>query len=86
MLSRVHVHRQEAKNPNAAKVWTDYMLSKRGQKIIASDVELFAIRTDVDGRITAASLNKQLGSNVKPIPVSSEIVLRTSTRRSASNS
>ena len=50
------------------------MLSPRGQKLIGSDVELFSIRNDVDAEYTAASLNKQLGGNVKPIPVSSEIV------------
>jgi len=74
VLSRVMFIGKQAKNPNAAKVWTDYILSTRGQKLIGSDVELFAIRTDVDAEYTAASLNKQLGNNVKPIPVSSEIV------------
>ena len=74
VLSRVLFIGKQAKNPNAAKVWTDYILSARGQKLIGSDVELFAIRNDVDAEYTAASLNKQLGNNVKPIPVSSEIV------------
>jgi len=74
VLSRVMFIGKQAKNPNAAKVWTDYILSARGQKLIGSDVELFSIRSDVDAEFTAASLNKQLGNNVKPIPVSSEIV------------
>ena len=74
VLSRVMFIGKQAKNPNAAKVWTDYILSARGQKLIGSDVELFAIRNDVEAEYTAASLNKQLGNNVKPIPVSSEIV------------
>ena len=75
VLSRVLFIGKGAKNPNAAKVWTDYVLSARGQKLIGSDVELFSIRNDVDAEYTAASLNKQLGANVvKPIPVSSEIV------------
>ena len=74
VLSRVLFIGKNAKNPNAAKLWTDYILSTRGQKLIGSDVELFAIRNDVDAEYTAASLNKQLGNNVKPIPVSSEIV------------
>jgi iron(III) transport system substrate-binding protein len=65
---------KQAKNPNAAKVWTDYILSQRGQKLIGSGVELFAVRSDVDAEYTAASLNKELGANAKPIPVSSEIV------------
>jgi len=74
VLSRVIFIGKTAKNPNAAKLWVDYVLSQRGQKLIGSDVELFAIRNDVDAEYTAASLNKQLGNNVKPIPVSSEIV------------
>ncbi len=74
VLSRVIFIGKNAKNPNAAKLWVDYVLSQRGQKLIGSDVELFAIRNDVDAEYTAASLNKQLGNNVKPIPVNSEIV------------
>jgi iron(III) transport system substrate-binding protein len=74
VLSRVMFIGKGAKNPNAAKLWTDYILSARGQKLIGSDVELFSIRNDVEAEYTAASLNKQLGNNVKPIPVSSEIV------------
>jgi iron(III) transport system substrate-binding protein len=74
VLSRVMFIGKQAKNPNAAKVWTDYILSKRGQAMIGGAVELFAIRTDVDAEYTAASLNKELGANVKPIPVSAEIV------------
>jgi len=75
VLSRVMFIGKQAKNPNAAKLWVDYILSPRGQKLIGSDVELFSIRNDVDAEFTAASLNKQLGANnVKPIPVSAEIV------------
>ena len=74
VLSRVLFIGKGAKSPNAAKVWTDYVLSTRGQKLIGSDVELFSIRNDVEAEYTAASLNKQLGNNVKPIPVSSDIV------------
>ena len=74
VLSRVIFIGKAAKNPNAAKLWVDYILSIRGQKLIGSDVELFSIRDDVDAEYTAASLNKQLGGNVKPIPVNSEIV------------
>jgi iron(III) transport system substrate-binding protein len=75
VLSRVLFIGKNAKDPNAAKLWTDYILSARGQKMIGSDVELFAVRTDIDAEYTAASLDKQLGANViKPIPVSAEIV------------
>jgi iron(III) transport system substrate-binding protein len=73
VLSRVMFIGKNAKNANAAKVWTDYVLSQRGQKMIGSDVELFAVRDDVDAEYTAKKLEQQLGNAVKPIPVSSEI-------------
>ena len=73
VLSRVMFISKAAKNPEAAKVWTDYILSQRGQKLIGSDVELFSMRDDVDAEYTAGKLNKELGDRVKPIPVSKEI-------------
>ena len=73
VLSRVMFVGKSAKNPNAAKLWADYVLSQRGQKLIGSDVELFSIRDDVDAEYTAAKLYKQMGGTVKPIPVSAEI-------------
>ena len=73
VLSRVLFIGKGAKNANAAKLWTDYVLSARGQKLIGSDVELFSIRNDVDAEYTAAKLSKDLGDHVKPIPVSAEI-------------
>ncbi|MGE5337580.1 MAG: ABC transporter substrate-binding protein [Gemmatimonadota bacterium] len=74
VLSRVMFIGKHARNPDAAKLWLDYILSARGQKMIGSDVELFSVRNDVDAEYTAAKLNKELGSNVKPIPLSAEIV------------
>jgi iron(III) transport system substrate-binding protein len=74
VLSRVMFIGKQAKNPNAAKLWTDYILSQRGQKLIGSAVELFSIREDVDAEYTAAKLNKDLEGRAKPIPVNSEIV------------
>ena len=73
VLSRVIFIGKNAKNPNAAKLWLDYVLSQRGQKVIGSDVELYSIRDDVEAPYTAAKLKAELGANVKPIPVGSEI-------------
>jgi iron(III) transport system substrate-binding protein len=70
VMSRVLFINKAAKNPNAAKLWLDYMLSHRGQTIIANDSKLFAIRSDVTGETTSADLIKQIGKdNVKPVPV-----------------
>ncbi len=70
ILSRVLFINKAAKNVNAAKLWLDYMLSARGQTIIANESKLYAIRADVKGETTSADLIKQIGEkNVKPIPV-----------------
>jgi iron(III) transport system substrate-binding protein len=70
IMSRVFFINKAAKNVNAAKLWLDYMLSHRGQTIIANDSKLFAIREDVKGETTSADLIKLIGKdNVKPIPV-----------------
>jgi len=74
VFSRVMFIGKKGKNPNAAKVWTDYILSKRGQTIIADQSELFSLRDDVPGENTAGALKKKLGAALKPIPVSAEIL------------
>ena len=73
VLSRVMFIGKSAKNPNAAKLFLDYILSQRGQKMIGSEVELFAVRDDVDAEYTAGKLKKEMGDKLKPIPIGSEI-------------
>jgi hypothetical protein len=40
---------------------------------MGSDVELFAVRDDVDAEYTAGKLKKEMGDKLKPIPISAEI-------------
>ncbi|KQQ33251.1 iron ABC transporter substrate-binding protein [Duganella sp. Leaf126] len=75
VLSRILFINKGAKNPNAAKLWLDYMLSQRAQNIIANESKLFAIRDDVTGEATSAALIKQVGKdNVKPVPVAPSVL------------
>ena len=74
VMSRVAFINKSAKNGNAAKLWIDYLLSKRGQNIIANEAQLFAIRSDVTGPSTLSELTKQLGTALKPIPVSTSLL------------
>lgn len=70
IMSRVQFINKGAKNVNAAKLWLDYLLSHRGQTIIANESKLFAIREDVKGETTSAELINLIGKDkVKPIPV-----------------
>lgn len=70
ILSRVQFISKAAKHPNVAKLWIDYMLSRRGQTIIANESKLFAIRADVTGETTSADLIKEIGEkNMRPLAV-----------------
>jgi iron(III) transport system substrate-binding protein len=75
VMSRVMFVSKTAKNPNAGKLWLDYILSKRGQTIIANQADLGSIRSDVEGELTAAGLGKTLAGSLKPIPVSTELLV-----------
>jgi iron(III) transport system substrate-binding protein len=75
VMSRVMFVSKNAKNPNAAKLWLDYILSKRGQTVIANQSELGSIRSDVEGEMTVAGYTKQLGAAAKPIPVSPDLLV-----------
>lgn len=74
VMSRVMFASKTAKDPNAARLWLDYILSKRGQDIIAGRADLGSIRADVSGEMTAAALSKTLGTALKPIPVGPELL------------
>jgi iron(III) transport system substrate-binding protein len=74
VMSRVIFISKKAKNPNAAKLWLDYILSARGQQVISDKADLFAIRSDIKGETTMAGLTKQLGAAAKPIPISKETI------------
>lgn len=74
VMSRVMFISKTAKNANAAKLWLDYVLSRRGQEIIAGKADLGSIRADVAGEMTAAALAKTLGAAVKPIPVGPQLL------------
>ena len=69
VLSRVVFINKSAKNMNAAKLWIDYLLSKRGQTIISNESQLYALRADVTGHNTLGSLTTQLGGALKPIAI-----------------
>ena len=69
VISRVMFIAKKAKNPNAAKLWLDFVLSKKGQEIIASKADLYAIRPDVEGDTTASGLKKELGDALRPVAI-----------------
>jgi len=75
VMSRVILIAKNAPHPNAAKVWVDYVLSRRGQAILAERSRLFSIRPDVTGEFTAATLAASLGAASRPIAVGSGLLV-----------
>ena len=68
VMSRVMFISKKAAHPNAAKLWLDYVLSKRGQDILSA-LDLGSLRTDVAGELTPQALGARLGSALRPIPI-----------------
>lgn len=69
VMSRVMFIARQARHPHAARLWVDYVLSRRGQAVLANRAGLFSIRDDVAGETTAARLKGQLGGALRPIPI-----------------
>ncbi len=74
VMSRVAFIAKGAKNPNAAKLWLDYLLSKKGQTTLSTGSELYAVRPDVTGEMTAATVQKEVGAAIKPITVDQNLL------------
>lgn len=67
VLSRIAFIAKSARHTNAARLWIDYLASSRGQQIMAQRSNLYAIRRDVDGESTVASLERILGQRIKRV-------------------
>ena len=74
VASRVAFISAKAKNPNGAKLFLDYLLSKRGQNIIANQADLYSLREDVTGEATAKRVAELVGDKARPIPISNDLL------------
>ena len=73
--SRIALIAKTAPHPHAARVFLDYVLSRRGQEVMAGRCGLFSIRTDVAGENTATALAQRLGARLKPIHVGPSLLV-----------
>ena len=74
VTSRVAFISKGGKNPNAAKLFLDYILSERGQDIVANQADLYSLRNDVEGEATVKRVTELVGSNVKPVAIDAELL------------
>lgn len=75
VVSRLVTISKRAAHPSAARLLTDYLLSRRGQTIIANDANLYSIRADVVGETSMAGLTKELGATLKPIEIGPRLLV-----------
>jgi iron(III) transport system substrate-binding protein len=73
VMTRVIFIPKDTKRVNAAKVFLNFVLSKRGQEAVAAG-NLFSVRNDVEGEATAARLTRELGSAIKPVAINDELL------------
>lgn len=74
VLSRIAFISEKAKNPDASRVFLDFMLSQAGQNILANESDLASIRNDVDGDNDLDGMEKKLGKAITPIPVNDSLL------------
>jgi iron(III) transport system substrate-binding protein len=65
---------EKAKNPNAGRLFLDYLLSKRGQTLIAGSAKLFAAREDVEGATTMKMIKAAGADTVKAIALDDKLL------------
>ncbi len=75
VMSRIALVPKAARHPAAARAFLDYILSARGQQVIAHQAGLGSVRRDVTGEGTAAALSASMGSTLQPIPVSPALLV-----------
>lgn len=73
IASRMAFVTAKAKNPNAGKLFLDYMLSQRGQQII-DGMGFHSLRDDVTGPMTREDLTKTYGDRLKPPVMGPELL------------
>lgn len=69
VISRLIFISRHAPHPNAARLWIDYLLSRRGQTLMAEKANLHSVRNDIQGSDSGARLYQLLGRAIKPVVV-----------------
>ncbi|SRR5579871_2484150 len=69
VLSRVVFISKSARDPNAARLWLDFLLSRRGQGLLSEKSKVPSIRRDISGPYTADALVRTLGASLRPVVV-----------------
>ncbi len=70
VMSRIAMVPAAAMAPDLGQRFLDFLMSRRGQQVMARDAKLPALHPDVPGENTAMALRRQVGAQLRPISVS----------------
>jgi iron(III) transport system substrate-binding protein len=69
ILSRIAFINRQAPHPEEARIWMDYLLSRRGQSAL-NETSLFSVRADVSPRARSVpDLRQRLDGAFRPIAI-----------------
>jgi iron(III) transport system substrate-binding protein len=74
VTSRVAFISAKANAPNAAKLFLDFLLSKEGQTILASQADLHAARGDIEGEATTKGTAALVGDKTRPVVIDDSLL------------
>jgi iron(III) transport system substrate-binding protein len=83
ITSRVAFISAKAANRNAARLFLDYVLSKRGQTVMVDQSGLYALRNDVEGETSINRVTEQIGNKARPVPLGPDLIRQDAARRTA---
>lgn len=69
VMSRVAFISRQARHPHAARLWLDYLLSPRGQRLLSKNPGFYSVRADVPADEAAEELRQRLGGAFRPIAI-----------------
>lgn len=74
VISRVAFISRQARHPNAARLWLDYLLSPRGQQLLSKKPGFYSVRAEVPADEAAEDLRQRLGLAFRPIVIDTNLL------------
>lgn len=75
IMSRIGLVPAQAGNPELGARFLDFLMSRQGQDVMASQSKLPALHPDVTGPNTASALREEAGEQLRPISVSPALLV-----------
>lgn len=74
VLMRMAFIHADARHPDAAKAFLNFLLGREGQRVLARKTPLFSILPGIMGPYTAQRLRDQVGEHLYPIPINATLL------------